>query len=149
MMGWQWFWTLVGFLLLILVLIFLYFFQPFEDLFTTILHGVNYSNAIFWVGIVGFCAFHWNAYRVHIVQQRSVESMVLTSLRGSAFTAILLSGGGTLQAVQNVCVYILQGGYGFDAGFGKRIAAIIALVLITALFCVIFWLLKLIRPARA
>jgi hypothetical protein len=46
-------------------------------------------------------------------------------------------------------VYVLQGGFGFDASFGKRIAAIIALVLITALFCVIFWLLKLIRPARA
>jgi len=51
--------------------------------------------------------------------------------------------------VQNACVYVLQGAFGFDAGFGKRIAAIIALVLITALFCVIFWLLKLIRPARA
>ena len=58
MTGWQWFWTLVGFLLLILVLIFLYFFQPFEDLFTLVLNGVSYSNAIFWValiiGIIGF-----------------------------------------------------------------------------------------------
>ncbi len=45
---------------------------------------------------------HWHAYQVHIVQQRSVESMVLTSLRGSTFTAILLSGGATLQAVQNL-----------------------------------------------
>ena len=64
MTGWQWFWTLVGFLLLILVLIFLYFFQPFEDLFTLVLNGVSYSNAIFWValivGIIGFCTFHWH-----------------------------------------------------------------------------------------
>jgi hypothetical protein len=153
MTGWQWFWTLVGFLLLILVLIFLYFFQPFEDLFTLVLNGVSYSNAIFWValivGIIGFCTFHWHAYKVHIVQQRSVESMVLTSLRGSTFTAILLSGGATLQAVQNLCVYLLQNGYGFDSNFGKRIAATIALVIITGIFCVIFWLLKLIRPAHA
>ena len=153
MTGWQWFWTLVGFLLLILVLIFLYFFQPFEDLFTLVLTGVSYSNAIFWValiiGIIGFCSFHWHAYKVHIVQQRSVESMVLTSLRGSTFIVILLSGGATLQAVQNLCVYLLQNGYGFDSNFGKRIAATIALVTITGIFCVIFWLLKLIRPAHA
>ena len=153
MAGWQWFWTLVGFLLLILVLIFLYFFQPFEDLFTLVLTGVSYSNAIFWValiiGIIGFCSFHWHAYKVHIVQQRSVESMVLTSLRGSTFIVILLSGGATLQAVQNLCVYLLQNGYAFDSNFGKRIAATIALVSITGIFCVIFWLLKLIRPAHA
>ena len=153
MAGWQWFWTLVGFLLLILVLIFLYFFQPFEDLFTLVLTGVSYSNAIFWValiiGIIGFCTFHWHAYKVHIVQQRSVESMVLTSLRGSTFIVILLSGGATLQAVQNLCVYLLQNGYGLDSNFGKKIAATIALVTITGIFCVIFWLLKLIRPAHA
>ena len=153
MAGWQWFWTLVGFLLLILVLIFLYFFQPFEDLFTLVLNGVSYSNAIFWValiiGIIGFCTFHWHAYKVHIVQQRSVESMVLTSLRGSTFTAILLSGGAALQTVQNLCVFLLQNGYGFDSNFGKRIAATIALVIITGIFCVIFWLLKLIRQAHA
>ena len=153
MTGWQWFWTLVGFLLLILVLIFLYFFQPFEDLFTLVLNGVSYNNAIFWValiiGIIGFCTFHWHAYKVHIVQQRSVESMVLTSLRGSTFTAILLSGGATLQSVQNLCVFPLQNGYGFDSNFGKRIAAIMALVVITGVFCVIFWLLKLMRPAHA
>ena len=153
MTGWQWFWTLVGFLLLIVVLIFLYFFQPFEDLFTLVLNGVSYSNAIFWValiiGIIGFCTFHWHAYKVHIVQQRSVESMVLTSLRGSTFTAILPSGGATLQAVQNLCVFLLQNGYGFDSSFGKRIAATIALVTITGIFCVIFWLLKLIRQAHA
>ena len=117
------------------------------------LNGISYSNAIFWValiiGIIGFCTFHWHAYKVHIVQQRSVESMVLTSLRGSTFTAILLSGGATLQAVQNLCVFLLQNGYEFDSNFGKRIAATIALVTITGIFCVIFWLLKLIRPAHA
>ena len=75
--------------------------------------------------------------------------MVLTSLRGSTFTAILLSGGATLQAVQNLCVYLLQNGYGLDSNFGKKIAATIALVIITGIFCVIFWLLKLIRPAHA
>ena len=150
MTGWQWFWTLVGFIVFIIVLIFLYFYQPFEDLFRLVINGIGFDNAIFWValiiGIIGFCSYHWRAYRVYIVQQQSIESMVLSSLRGSTFTAILLSGGATLQAVQILCVYLLQQGYALDAEFGKRLAAVVFLVILTGIFCVIFWLLKIIRP---
>ncbi len=152
MAGWQWFWTLVGFLVFIIVLIFLYFYQPLEDLFNLVVYGVRYDNVIFWValsvGIIGFCGYHWRAYRVHIVQQNSVESMVLSSLRGSAFIAILLSSGAALQAVQILCVYLLQEGYVLDAGFGKSLAAVVALVILTAAFCIVFWLLKIVKPAR-
>jgi hypothetical protein len=149
MSGWRWFWTLVGFLLFIVVLIFLYFYQPFEDLFTLVINGVSYHNAIFWVAlvvaIVGFCGYHWRAYRVHIVQQQSIEGMVLASLRGSAFVAILLGAGATLQAVQSLVVYLLQPGYDLGAEFGRQLVAVIALVVLTAVFCIIFWLLKLMR----
>ena len=146
---WQWFWTLVGFLIYILILIFLYFYQPFEDLFKSVIYGLSYSNAIFWagviIGIVGFCVFHWRAYRLHIVQERNVEAMVLSSLMGSTFTAILLSAAAGLQSVQILAVHMVQPGYALDAAFGKRLLALIALVVLTGLFCVIFWLLKHIR----
>jgi hypothetical protein len=152
MTGWQWFWTLVGFILFIIVLIFLYFYQPFEDLFNIVFYGLSYDNAILWaaviIGIIGFCTFHWRAYRLHIVQQQSVETMVLNSLRGSTFTAILLSGGATLQAVQILCVYLLQPEYALDSAFGKRLAAVIALVVLTGVFCIIFWLLKVVRNSQ-
>jgi len=152
MTGWQWFWTLVGFIIFIIVLIFLYFYQPFEELFRIVVYGLSYDNAIFWValiiGIIGFCIYHWRAYRIHIVQQQSIESMVLSSLKGSTFTAILLSGGATLQSVQILCVYMLQQGFSIDAGLGKRLAAVIALVVLTGVFCIIFWLLKVVRPAK-
>lgn len=152
MTGWQWFWTLVGYIVFIIVLIFLYFYKPFEDLFNNVIHGIGFDNAIFWValivGIIGFCTYHWHAYRVHIVQQNSIESVVLSSLRGSTFVAILLSGGATLQSVQVLCVYLLQPGYTLDAEFGKRLAAVVALIILTGIFCIIFWLLKIIRPAK-
>ena len=151
MTGWQWFWTLVGSLLFIVVLMFLYFYEPFEDLFKLVVYGIRFENAIFWValiiGIIGFCTYHWHAYRVHIVQQRSIESMVLSSLRGSTFVAILLSGGATLQAVQILCVHLLRQEYALDAGFGERLGAVAALVILTGVFCIIFWLLKIVRPA--
>ena len=149
---WQWFWTLVGFLIYIIVLIFLYFYKPFEDLFTSIIYGLTYQNAIFWagviIGIVGFCAFHWRAYRLHIVKERNVEAVVMTSLQGSTFVAILLSASAALQAVQILAVHLIQPEYALDATFGKRLLALIALVILTGLFCIVFWLLKHIRDGR-
>lgn len=149
MNGWQWFWTLVGFIVYIVVLIFLYFFEPFETLFVTVVNGLSYENAIFWavlvIAIVGFCTFHWRAYRLHIVQQNSIERMVMSSLRGSTFTAILLSAGATLQSVQILCHYLLADGYSLGAEFGKHLAAVVALVIVTGVFCIIFWLLRVIR----
>ena len=119
MSGWQWFWTVVGFILFIIVLIFLYYYAPFEQLFVLVLNGISFSNVIFRValvvGIVGFCVFHWHAYRLHVSRQHSVDVMVLSSLRGSTFIAVLLSGGATLQSLQILCVYLLGGGDLVDA----------------------------------
>lgn len=153
MTGWQWFWTLVGFLVLIIVLVFIYYYQPFEDLFVLVINGINFSNAIFWaalvVAIVGFCTYHWHAYRVHIVEQQSVESMVMSSLSGSVLIAIILSGGATLQALQILCVNLLDTGSGLDGTFAGRLGAMLALVVLTGLFCIIFWLLKVVRMRAA
>lgn len=152
MTGWQWFWTLVGFIVFIIILIFLYFYAPFESLFNIVFLGLGYDNAIFWValivGIIGFCIFHWRAYREHIVRRQSIEAMVLSSLKGSTFTAILLSAGATLQAVQILCVYLLRSEQILDAEFGERLAAVAALVVLTGIFCIIFWLLKVVRSPR-
>jgi hypothetical protein len=153
MNGWQWFWTLVGFIVYIIVLVFLYFYKPFADLFDLVVYGLSYSNAIFWagviIGIVGFCLFHWRAYRLHIVQQKSVELMVLSSLRGSTYVAILLSASATLQAVLMLCSHLMQPGYMIGAEFGKRLAAVLALLILTGLFCIIFWLLKIMRTDKS
>ena len=151
MSGWRLFWTLVGFLVFIIVLIFLYFYKPFEELFRLILDGLSFDNSIFWValiiGIIGFCSYHWRAYQLYIVQQGSVEAIVLSSLQGSTFVAILLSAGAALQAVQSMCVYLLRQA-ALDSGFGDRLAAVVALVIVTAVFCIIFWLLKIAHTAR-
>ena len=151
MTGWQWFWTLVGFIVYIVVLVFLYFYPPFEVLFTRVIQGMSFGNVIFWVaiitGIIGFCLYHWQSYRIHLVGQGKVEAMVLSSLRGSTFVAVLLSGGATLQALQILCVYLLDEGYALDREFGERLAAVVALTVLTAVFYLIFWFLKFVRTA--
>ena len=150
MTGWQWFWALVGLVVYLIVLILLFYSAPFEALFTLVVNGLGYTNVVFWaavvVGIAGFCGYHWRAYRVHVARQRQVESMVLSSLKGSTFTAILLSGGATLQAVQILCVWLLDTG-ALDGEFGRRLGAVVALAIMTAVFCVMFWLLGVVRPA--
>ena len=102
MAGWRLFWALVGYVAFIVILIFLYFYKPFEDFFTLVINGLGYDNAIFWVvliaGIIGFCGYHWRAYRLYIVQRRSVDGMVLASLRGSTFIAILFCAGAAAQS---------------------------------------------------
>ena len=153
MSGWRWFWALVGYVAYIIVLIFLYFYEPFERLFTLVVNGLGYDNAIFWaamiVGIVGFCGYHWRAYRIYIVQRHSIDGMVLASLRGSTFVAVLFSAGAALQSVQILCVYLLQNGYTLGSEFGSRLGAVVALTILTGVFCIIFWLLKVVRSAPA
>jgi hypothetical protein len=106
---------------------------------------------MFWVvliaAIVGFCAYHWRAYRLYIVQRRSIDGMVLASLRGSAFVAILFCAGAAVQSLLILCVYLLQGEYTLGAEFGSRLGAVFALVILTVVFCLIFWLLKVIRQS--
>jgi hypothetical protein len=151
MAGWRLFWALVGYVAFIVILIFLYFYKPFEDFFTLVINGLSYGNAMFWVvliaAVVGFCGYHWRAYRLYIVQRRSVDGMVLASLRGSAFIAVLFCAGAAVQSLLILCAYLLQPEYTLDAEFGSRLGAVVALVILTVIFCLIYWLLKVIRQA--
>ena len=154
MSGWRLFWALVGYVAFIVILIFLYFYKPFEDFFTLVINGLGYGNAMFWIvliaAIVGFCGYHWRAYRLYIVQRHSLDGMVLASLRGSAFIAVLFCAGAAAQSLLILCTYLLQSDFTLGAEFGERLGAVVALVILTIIFCLIYWVLKVIRqPAAA
>jgi hypothetical protein len=100
--------------------------------------------------LIGFCAYHWRAYRLYIVQRHSLDGMVLASLRGSAFIAVLFCAGAAAQSLLILCSYLLQGDYTLGAEFGERLGAVVGLVILTIVFCLIHWVLKVIRqPAAA
>jgi hypothetical protein len=153
MSGWRLFWALVGYVAFIVILIFLYFYKPFEDFFTLVINGLGYDNAMFWVvliaAIIGFCGYHWRAYRLYIVQRHSIDGMVLASLRGSAFIAILFCAGAAVQSLLILCAYLLQSEYTLGAEFGARLGAVVAMVILTVIFCLIYWVLKVIRQSSA
>jgi uncharacterized membrane protein YqjE len=76
--------------------------------------------------------------------------MVLASLRGSAFIAVLFCAGAAVQSLLILCVYLLQDRYTLGAEFGERLGAVVALLILTVVFCLIFWLLKIIpQPSGA
>ena len=50
-----------------------------------------------------------------------------------------------LQAVQILCRHLLSPDHALDVDFGARLGAVIALIVLTGLFCILFWLLKIIR----
>jgi hypothetical protein len=107
---------------------------------------------MFWVvliaAIIGFCGYHWRAYRLYIVQRHSVDGMVLASLRGSAFIAILFCAGAAAQSLLILCAYLLQNQYTLSE-FGARLGAVVAMVILTVIFCLIYWVLKVIRQSAA
>ena len=151
MSGWRLFWALVGYVAFIVILIFLYFYKPFEDFFTLVINGLGYDNAMFWVvliaAIIGFCGYHWRAYRLYIVQRHSIDGMVLASLRGSVFIAILFCAGTVAQSVLILCSYLLQSDYTLGVEFGSRLGGVVAMVILTVIFCLFYWVLKVIRQS--
>jgi hypothetical protein len=153
MSGWRLFWALVGYVAFIVVLIFLYFYKPFEEFFTLVVNGISYDNAMFWVvliiAIIGFCSYHWRAYRLYIVERQSIDGMVLASLRGSTFVAVLFCAGATAQSLLILCAYLLQDRFTLGTEFAERLGAVIAMLILTVIFCLIFWLLKLVRSSAA
>jgi hypothetical protein len=117
-----------------------------------VINGLGYGNAMFWIvliaAIVGFCGYHWRAYRLYIVQRHSLDGMVLASLRGSAFIAVLFCAGAAAQSLLILCAYLLQNQYTLSE-FGARLGAVVAMVILTVIFCLIYWVLKVIRQSAS
>jgi len=82
------------------------------------------------------------------VQRHSIDGMVLASLRGSAFIAVLFCAGAAAQWLLILCAYLLQSEYTLGE-FGARLGAVVAMVILTVIFCLIYWVLKVVRQSSA
>jgi hypothetical protein len=137
---------------LIILLITLYFYKPFE---TYLLEGVpkiRFHNIVFWfvslVGVVAFAIAHWQSYRRNIFQESGSvqgEELVFETLHISILTAVIFSAGAALQAVEMLSEYLMQRGAIIDAAFGERLLSIIILVIITILFYLLHLVVRAIR----
>jgi hypothetical protein len=144
------FWViLVG---LVIVLIFLYFYQPFEEYFLEGITHIHSYNIIFWfaalVGVVGYVIAHWQSFRRRIFRQAGeldAEELVFDSLQISILIAVIVSAGATLQAIEMLSEHLINTGPIVDPGFGRKLLAIILLVILAVAFTLLHHVVRAFR----
>lgn len=137
---------------IIILLITLYFYDPFTTYLVAGVQNIRFGNIVFWfaslVGVVGFAIGHWNSFRRNIFQApgaANVEGLVFESLQITLMTAVIFCAGGTLQGVEIMSEYLLARGDIIDAAFGSKILTIILLVILTIIFYLLHMLVRLFR----
>ena len=137
---------------LIILLIFLYFYQPFEEYVAKGIRHVRSDNVIFWfasaVGVIGYFIAHWQTFRRNVwrrVSDLDVETLVFETLQVAILIAVILCAGATLQAVVMLSEHLIGGGAIIASGFGDRLLSIILLVILAILFYLLHHVVRAFR----
>ena len=133
-------------------LVFLYFYQPFQDYVAAAIPNVHFSNVLFWfaslVGVVAYAVAHWQSFRQNMfraVTELDVEGLVYDTLQITVLTGVIFVAGATLQSVEMLGEHLMGGGPVLDAGFGRRLASIVLLVILIILFYLLHQLIRAFR----
>ena len=137
---------------IVILLIFLYFYRPFESYLVAQIPQIHFYNVVFWfvslVGIIAYVVAHWETYRneiFHAENEIKVENLVFDTLQAAILVAVIFFAGATLQAVEMLGEHLINRGPIIDPGFGRRLLSIIVLVILAILF---YLLHRLVRAFR-
>ena len=146
----QQFW--MGIIAVIILLIFLYFYRPFETYLVAHISFIHFSNVVFWfaslVGIVAYGFAHWQSFRSEIfrnVSELNVDALVFDTLQAAILTAVIFCAGGTLQAIEVLSEYFVNRGPIIDSAFGEKLLAIVLLVILAVLFYLLHYAVRALR----
>jgi hypothetical protein len=143
-----------------ILLVFFYFYRPFEIYLTAHIPLIHFRNVVFWfaslVGIAAYVVAHWQSFRSEIfrnVPELNVEALVFDALQAAILTAVIFCAGATLQAVEMLGEYFVRRGPIIDAAFGEKLLAIILLVILAIIFYLLHYVVRAFRsgwtPRRA
>jgi hypothetical protein len=125
----------------VILLIFLYFYKPFETYLVASIPNIHFDNVIFWfaslVGVVGYAIAHWQTFRKGILRgvgELDAEGLVFDTLQIAILIAVIFCAGATLQAVEMLAEHLMNRGPIIDRAVGGKILAIILLVILAILF---------------
>jgi hypothetical protein len=142
----------IGLIAVIILLIFLYFYKPFESYLVAHIPQIHFSNVVFWfaslVGIVGYVIAHWQSFRSQFGRDSgalNVEVLVFDSLQVAILIAVIFCAGGTLQAVAMLGEHLVNRGTIIGGEFGERLLAIVLMVILAILFYLLHHLVRAFR----
>jgi hypothetical protein len=144
------FWiVLIG---LVILLIALYFYKPFETYLVEGVPKIRFDNIVFWfaslVGVVAFAIAHWQSYKRNIFQDSGavqVDNLIFETLQITLLTAVIFGGGATLQAVVVLSEHLMRREPVANSSFGEQLLAIVILVIVTLLFYLLHLAVRAIR----
>ena len=146
----QQFW--IGVVAVIIILIFLYFYRPFETYLVAHIPFIHFSNVVFWfaslVGILAYAFAHWQSFRGEIfrnISEFNADALVFDTLQAAILAAVIFCAGGTLQAIEVLSEYFVNRGPIFDAGFGQKLLSIVLLVILAVIFFLLHYAVGALR----
>ena len=136
----------------IIVLIFLYFYQPFEDYLTAAIPNIHFNNVVFWfvslVGVIGYAIAHWQSFRRNIFRatgELDVEVLVFDTLQVAILIAVIFCAGATLQAIEMMGQHLIERGQIIGPAFGEKLLAVVILIILAVVFYLLHHLVRAFR----
>ena len=141
----------------VVALVFLYFYKPFEIYLLERIPGIHFSNVLFWfaslVGVVAYAIAHWQSFRRQVFRdggELDATALVYDTLQIAILVAVIFFAGAIIQAIEMLSELLMApagagAGAASDIGFGARIVSIVVMVILAILFYLLHHLVRAFR----
>ena len=141
----------------VIALVFLYFYRPFEVWLLERIPGVHFGNVLFWfaslVGVAAYVLAHWQSFRRQMFRdggELDAAALVYDTLQIAILVAVIFFAGAVIQAVEMLSELLMapggSGGAGRpEVGFGARVVSIVVMVILAILFYLLHHLVRALR----
>ena len=141
----------------VVALVFLYFYKPFETYLLEHIPGIHFSNVLFWfaslVGVVAYVIAHWQSFRGQVFRdggELDATALVYDTLQIAILVAVIFFAGAIIQAIEMLSELLMTpvgdgAGTAAEIGFGARIVSIVVMVILAILFYLLHHLVRALR----
>ena len=142
----------------VIALVFLYFYKPFETYLLERIPGIHFSNVLFWfaslVGVVAYVIAHWQSFRRQVFRdggELDATALVFDTLQIAILVAVIFFAGAVIQGIEMLSELLMApadsgvGATSPEVGFGSRVVSIVVMVILAILFYLLHHLVGALR----